>query len=186
MTALRYDRPAALLPHRVERRPYHAWIEDDGVVASILRQQDVCEQRNDVCARDELTFFSEEHRAIRVRVPRDTERRALFSDQVFCFGTIAGQHRIRWSFWKRTVGFEVQRYEIQSELLREVRGRSAHVTEVRIADEREFLDHARVDRLQDVLEIVVEYVAFGAGAFLVRLNLGVFAGFEYVAYFEET
>src|SRR6185437_8368826 len=50
MAPLRYDRPAALASHSVQRGPDHAWIEDDRVVAAILRQQDVGEQRNDVRA----------------------------------------------------------------------------------------------------------------------------------------
>src|SRR5215204_6483796 len=63
VTTLRDDRPAALPLYGVERGPYHAWIEDDRVVTSILRQQDISQQRSDVRARDELTLFSKKHRA---------------------------------------------------------------------------------------------------------------------------
>src|SRR5215216_6216554 len=74
--ALRDDRLSALSLYRVERGPYHARIEDDRVVASILREQNVGQQRGDVCTGDELTFFGEEHRAIRISIPRHSERGA--------------------------------------------------------------------------------------------------------------
>src|ERR1043165_4333133 len=128
----------------------------------MLRQQNVCEQRGDVCARDKFSLFVEEHRAIRVRVPRHAKRRALFTDEFLSLRAIARQHRIRRTFGKRAIGFEVQRNQVQSQLLREPPSRSTHVTKIRVAYKRELLDHTAIDELQDMREIVVEYVALGA------------------------
>src|SRR5215813_6909098 len=59
VTALRDNRPATHSLHCIERGPYHTWIEDDGVVAAILCEQDIREQGDDVRAGDKLTFLSE-------------------------------------------------------------------------------------------------------------------------------
>src|ERR1051325_12173960 len=73
MTALRDDGPATLSLHRIKRGPYHTWIEDDSVVAAVLRKQDVREQGGDVGTGDELTFLGEEHRALCISVPPHSE-----------------------------------------------------------------------------------------------------------------
>src|SRR6185369_9086137 len=67
--AVFHKRVSAVSIYRVERGPYHAWIEDDRVVTSILRQQNIGEERGDIRARDELTFLGEEHRAVGVSIP---------------------------------------------------------------------------------------------------------------------
>src|SRR5690349_252893 len=103
MTTLGDDRPAALSSHRIERRPDHAWIEDDRIVAAVLREQDIREQGRDVRSRNELTFFIEEHRPVSISIPRNAEGRIILSHEFFGFSPIAGQHRIGWSFWKRSI-----------------------------------------------------------------------------------
>src|ERR1043165_2083546 len=185
MTTLRNDRPPAFSPHGIERGPNHARIEDDRVVAAILRQQDIGLQRRDIRARDEFTFLVEEHRAVGVSIPRDSERRLIFSHEFLSLSSIAWQHRIGWSFRERSIRLEVQRDQIQSELFCKPCSRSTHKTEVRIPHKRELLDLACIDRLQNVLYISVEYVALALSSFFVRLDLSIFAGFEHVSYLEQ-
>src|ERR1051326_7951577 len=94
MPTLRDNRPSAFSSHRVLYGPDDARVEDDRIVAAVLGQQDVSQQRGDVSAGDVVALLVEEHRAIRICVPRNAKRRAFFPDELLSLRAIAGQHRI--------------------------------------------------------------------------------------------
>src|SRR5829696_212290 len=167
VAAFRDNGRSAFSFYYVGRGPDHSWVEDDLVVAAVLCQQDVGEQRRDVGARNELPFLVNKHCPIRVCIPDHSKRGAAFLYQGFGFSPVARQHRIGRTFGKGAVRLKVQRYKIQSQVLGEPVCGSAYKTEVGVCDKRELLDGILIYRLQYVGEIFVQYVAVGARAFLV-------------------
>src|SRR5215217_5125340 len=98
------DWPASFSSYCILYGPDDARVEDDRVIAAVLRQENVGKHRRYVGTGDVVSFFVEEHRSIGICIPGHAKRRAFFSDEFFSFSSIARQHRIGRAFWKSTVG----------------------------------------------------------------------------------